>query len=81
MVKLMNRIPELMNRKGLRDNKRYAQKDIVEGTGLSSGAVSRIVNNRTLDNVAFQSAYLIARWLGVPMEELVEEVSDDTEIT
>jgi transcriptional regulator with XRE-family HTH domain len=80
MVKYMNRIPELMQRKGLRDNKRYSQKDMVEGTGLTSGAVSRIVNNRTLDHVPLSSAVPIARWLGVHVEELVKEVDDDADI-
>ena len=71
MGRLKNRIPELIQRKRLRDNKRYSQKDLVEGTKLTSGAVSRIVNNYTLDNVAFLSAFKIAQWLGVHMEELV----------
>lgn len=80
MVKLMNRIPELMQRKGLRDNKRYSQKDMAEGTNLTAPAVSRIVNNRTLDHVEFASAYKIAKWLGVSMEELIKEVDDDADI-
>ena len=76
MGTLRNRIPELMQRKGLRDNKRYSQKDLAEGTKLTTGAVSRIVNNYTLDNVAFSSAFKIAQWLGVHMEELVVDEED-----
>jgi transcriptional regulator with XRE-family HTH domain len=73
MRRLTNRIPELMQQKGLRDNKRYTQKDMAEGTKLTDAAISRIVNNRTLDNTSFLSAYMIAKWLEVPMEELVHD--------
>ena len=78
MGTLKNRIPELMQRKGLRDNKRYSQKDLAEGTNLTTGAVSRIVNHPTLDNVAFSSAFKIAKWLGVPMEELVRDEEENS---
>jgi transcriptional regulator with XRE-family HTH domain len=78
MGTLRNRISELLQQKGLRDNKRYSQKDLVEGTKLTSGAVSRIVNNYTLDNVAFSSAFKIAKWLGVPMEELVRDEEENS---
>ena len=78
MGRLTNRIPELIQRKGLRDNKRYVQKDMVEGTGLTSAAISRIFNNRTLDNTSFLSAYAIAKWLEVPMEELVHDEEADS---
>jgi transcriptional regulator with XRE-family HTH domain len=78
MGTLRNRIPELMQRKGLRDNKRYAQKDMAEGTKLTSAAISRIVNHPTLDNVAFLSAYKIAKWLGVSMEELVRDEEENS---
>ena len=65
MRKFMNRIPELMEAKGKRDNKKYAQKDMVEGTGLASAAISRIVNTQHIDHIAYASAYLIAEWLEV----------------
>jgi len=70
MRKFVNRIPELMEAKGKRDNKKYAQKDMAKGTGLTTAAISRIVNTQHIDHIAYSSAYLIAEWLEVHVEEL-----------
>ena len=43
---------------------------MVEGTGLTSAAISRIVNTQYIDHIAYSSAYLIAEWLEVHVEEL-----------
>jgi transcriptional regulator with XRE-family HTH domain len=84
MGKLKNRIPELLQVKGIRDKKRYTrdkkrytQKEMAIGAGLYEGAVSRIMRYETLDNVPFSHVLAVARWLEVPVEELIyEEVSE-----
>ena len=43
MGKLKNRIPELLQLKGIRDRKRYLQKDLAEGSGLADSAISRLM--------------------------------------
>jgi transcriptional regulator with XRE-family HTH domain len=73
MGKLRNRIPELIQLKGIRDNKRYTQKEMAIGTGLYESAISRMMRYETLDNVPFGHLFVIAQWLEVPMEELVRE--------
>ena len=78
MGKLKNRIPELLQRKGIRDNKRYTQKEMAIGAGLYEGAVSRLMRYNTLDNVPLSHALAVARWLEVHVEELVRE-EDDTQ--
>jgi transcriptional regulator with XRE-family HTH domain len=65
MSKLVNRIPELLARKELRDNKRYSQRDMARGTQLSDNAISRVLRYETLDNVSFGILLAIADWLGV----------------
>jgi transcriptional regulator with XRE-family HTH domain len=80
MGKLLNRIPEMMARKDIRDNKRYSQRDMARGTGLSDTAVSRIMNYKTLDNASFSHMLAIADWLGIQdLRELVKRVEDDEE--
>jgi transcriptional regulator with XRE-family HTH domain len=76
MGKLVNRIPELLQRKGLRDNKRYSQREMAEGTELTDAAISRIMNSRTLDHLTLLSALAIAAWLEVHVEELVHEENE-----
>jgi transcriptional regulator with XRE-family HTH domain len=77
MGKLKNRIPELLQLKGIRDKKRYTQKEMAIGAGLYEGAVSRIMRYETLDNVPFSHVLAVARWLEVPVEELIyEEISE-----
>ena len=81
MGKLLNRIPELLARKDIRDNKRYSQRDMARGTGLSDQAISRIMNYKTLDLASFSHMLAIAEWLGVQdLRELVKRVEDDEEI-
>jgi transcriptional regulator with XRE-family HTH domain len=80
MGKLLNRIPELMARKDIRDNKRYSQRDMARGTGLSDNAISRLMNYKTLDHASFSHMLAIADWLGVQdLRELVKRVEDDEE--
>ena len=76
MGRLMNRIPELLQRKGLRDKRRYSQRDLAEATNLSDAGISRIMNNKTLDDISLSSALAIAKWLEVHVEELVEEEAE-----
>jgi transcriptional regulator with XRE-family HTH domain len=76
MGKLRNRIPELIQMKGIRDKKRYTQKEMAIGTGLYESAISRIMRYETLDNIPFGHIFIIARWLEVPVEELVQEDVD-----
>jgi len=70
MGKLKNRIPELLQRKGLRDDTRYLQKHLAEGTGLAQSAISRLMNYEYLDNVPFINLYPVAQWLEVHVEDL-----------
>ena len=81
MGKFINRIPEMMARKDIRDNKRYTQRDMARGTGLTDTAISRIMKHKTLDHASFGHMLLIADWLGVQdLRELVKRVEDDEEI-
>jgi transcriptional regulator with XRE-family HTH domain len=77
MGKLMNKIPGLLQRKGLRDNKRYSQKEMARGCGLSEGAISRLMRYASLDNVPFSHVLAVAKWLEVPVEALVQESNAD----
>jgi transcriptional regulator with XRE-family HTH domain len=70
----MNKIPNLITRKELRDGKRYRHKDIAEGTGLSESMISRLLRDKEIDNLSYSSAKLIARWLGVSTDELGEDM-------
>jgi transcriptional regulator with XRE-family HTH domain len=76
MGKFKNRIPILLIAKEMRDKKRYSQHDMAQGTGLTDTAVSRFMRHDTLDNITYASAIVIARWLGVSVEELSEEISE-----
>jgi DNA-binding Xre family transcriptional regulator len=77
MGRLINRIPELLQIKGLRDKTRYLQKDLAEGSGLAQSAVSRLMRYDTLDNVPFSHVVAVAKWLEVHVEELAYE-EDET---
>jgi transcriptional regulator with XRE-family HTH domain len=78
MAKLLNRIPELMARKDIRDNKRYSQRDMARGTGLSDNAISRLMRYETLNNASFAHMLAIADWLGIQdLRELVKVVDDN----
>jgi transcriptional regulator with XRE-family HTH domain len=76
MGRLVNRIPELLQIKGLRDKTRYLQKDMALGSGLSQNAISRLMRYETLDNVPLSHALAVAKWLEVHVEELVREVEE-----
>lgn len=73
----MNRIPELLQEKGLRDKKWYRQKDMARGAGLSENAISRLMRYETLDNVPYSHILAVSKWLGVHAEELSEEIPAD----
>jgi transcriptional regulator with XRE-family HTH domain len=78
MGKLKNRIPELLQRKGLRDDTRYSQKHLAEGSGLADSAISRLMRYETLDNIPLSQLIPVAKWLEVHVEELVRgEETDD----
>jgi transcriptional regulator with XRE-family HTH domain len=78
MVKLLNKIPELIQRKGIQDAKRYTQRDMARGSGLSDAAVSRIMRYETLDNVPYGHLFAIGNWLGVEdLRDLVKVVDEN----
>ena len=78
MPKLLNRIPELLQKKGLRDNKRYLQRDMARGSGLSDNAISRLMRYETLENIPFGHMLAVGNWLGVEdLRELVKQVDDE----
>jgi transcriptional regulator with XRE-family HTH domain len=76
MGRLINRIPELFQRKGIRDKKRYLQKDMALGCGLSGNAISRLMRYETLDNVPFSHIVAVAKWLEVHAEELAYDEAE-----
>jgi hypothetical protein len=77
MGKLKNRIPELIQRKGIQDGKRYLQQDMARGSGLSEGSISRIMRYETLDNVPYGHLFAIGNWLGVDdLRDLVKVVDE-----
>jgi transcriptional regulator with XRE-family HTH domain len=78
MVKLLNKIPELIQRKGIQDSKRYTQRDMARGTSLSDAAVSRIMRYETLENVPYGHLFAIGNWLGVEdLRDLVKVVEEE----
>jgi transcriptional regulator with XRE-family HTH domain len=76
MGKLVNRIPELLARKDIRDKKRYSQRDMARGTGLSDNAISRLMRYKTLDNIPLHAILALADWLGIDNPRELVEVSD-----
>jgi transcriptional regulator with XRE-family HTH domain len=79
MGRLMNNIPILLTQKELRDRKRYSQKDMAAGTGLTESGISRILKYKTLDKVPFESIVKMAKWLEVTPLDLVEESAVEVE--
>ena len=78
MAKLINRIPELLQRKGLQDNKRYLQRDMARGSGLSDNAISRLMRYETLENIPFGHMLAVGNWLGVEdLRDLVKVADED----
>jgi transcriptional regulator with XRE-family HTH domain len=71
--KQINKIPRLITLKELRDERRYKQKDIADATGMSESVISRVINDNDIANLSYGSAKALAKWLGVPMEELGQE--------
>jgi transcriptional regulator with XRE-family HTH domain len=75
--KQVNKIPMLLSQKELRDGRRYRQKDVAIGTGISEAVVSRVFNDNDIVNLTYGTAKALAKWLGVSMEELgQEEISE-----
>ena len=70
MGRWKNRIPELLQLKGIRDRKRYTQKEMAQGCGLAESAISRLMRYEALDNVPFSHILAVAKWLEVHAEEL-----------
>jgi transcriptional regulator with XRE-family HTH domain len=81
MGRYVNKIPELLIQKMMRDKRRYSQHDMAIGTDLTDSTVSRIMNYKTIDNVPFASLIQIAVWLEVSPFELYElrDVDEDEE--
>ena len=77
MVKQKNNIPMLLSLKELRDGRRYRQKAIAIGTGLSEGMISRLLRDEDISHMAYGSAKAIAKWLNVSTDELGTEIPDD----
>jgi transcriptional regulator with XRE-family HTH domain len=79
MGRYVNKIPELLIQKMMRDKRRYSQHDVAVGAGLTDPTISRIMNYKTIDNVPFASLIQIAAWLEVSPLELYElrEVDED----
>jgi hypothetical protein len=81
MRKLKNRIPELIQRKGIQDGKRYLQQDMARGTGLLESAISRIMRYETLENVPYGHLFAIGNWLGVEdLRDLVKVVEENEDV-
>jgi transcriptional regulator with XRE-family HTH domain len=70
MVKFINRIPVLVSEKEVRDGRRYKQKDIAIGSGLSESMISRLMREDDIGGVNYASARIIAEWLGVSTDAL-----------
>ena len=78
---LKNKIPELIQRKGIRDSRRYTQRDMAQGTGLSDGAISRIMRYETLDNVPYGHLFAIGNWLGVKdLRDLAKSIDENENV-
>ena len=76
MTKQISKIRRLLTLKELRDDRRYKQQDIADGTGLSKGMISRLLRHEDISNLTYESAKAIANWLGVAMEELGEDAEE-----
>jgi transcriptional regulator with XRE-family HTH domain len=79
MLKQKNNIPMLLSLKELRDGRRYRQKAISIGTGLSEGMISRLLRDGDISHMTYGSAKALAKWLGVSTDELGTEIPDDEE--
>ncbi|MDQ7024184.1 MAG: helix-turn-helix transcriptional regulator [Anaerolineae bacterium] len=78
MGKLINKIPELLIYKVMRDKQRYSQRAMAQGTDLTDSAISRILRYKTLDNVPLGNIIKIAQWLEVSPLELYEESDSES---
>jgi transcriptional regulator with XRE-family HTH domain len=74
--KMKNRLPSLLARKEMHDNKRYTQRDIARDTNLSEALISRAMRSKTLDNLGLSNAHALAEWLGCSIYELFELADD-----
>jgi transcriptional regulator with XRE-family HTH domain len=76
LAKMTNRIPSLLARKEMHDNKRYTQRDIARDTNLTESLISRTMRSKTLDSLSLADAYMLAEWLGCSIYELFELADD-----
>jgi transcriptional regulator with XRE-family HTH domain len=70
MTKYQSNIPMLVLQKEVRDRRRYKQKEIAIGSGLSEPMISRLMRETDISGVNYATARALADWLGVSMEEL-----------
>jgi transcriptional regulator with XRE-family HTH domain len=77
MVKHLNRIPILVSAKEIRDGRRYKQKEIAAGSGLSEPIISRLMRDDDISGITYATAKALAQWLDVSMEELAETTPDE----
>lgn len=61
----MNQFNRIMREKG------FTQEELSKATGLSIGTLSNFANGKS--ELMYSNARKVAKVLGVPMEELVEE--------
>ena len=57
--------------------RRYRQREIAKGTGLSESMISRLMRETELSAIKYVTARAIARWLGVSTDDLADEENDD----
>ena len=76
MVVYKNKIPVLVSQKEVQDGRRYKQREISIGTGLSESMISRLMREPDIGGVNYASARAIAAWLGVSTDDLADAESD-----
>ena len=79
MGKLINKLPSLLAKKEVRDNKRYTQRDLAKGANISEALISRAMRSNTIDKLWLSQANAIANWLGCSIYDLFELSDEEIE--
>lgn len=69
-MKVATNFPKLLAQKEMGENKRYTQKEVAEGMGVSETTVSRLMNNKDVDVLRIKTVLRVCNWLGCSIEEL-----------
>lgn len=66
-----NRFQTLVSAKEIKEGKRFKQKEIADGAGVSAQIVSRWMNNVDIEITTLEIMMKLCAWLGCQLSELV----------